>query len=260
MEMDAQSEKLIARLPLWLRLVGAVFFIGSLMLAARIVWEQTVWTWEQGPQMVGFSLAHGYGAPLLLFPFFLFIWTIAVLGLTLGTKIKNKRMKIAPMRWVVLGLAILIFVLPGLPESFWERVFIRQMSASPRAGDLLVDAAYGGDLGTVRGFLSHGVPVNAIHHADWRTAVHGAAVKGDTRILRYLAANGADFNALDRCGDSPLELAASKGNREAAEFLIERGAKRIRGNDEQRTKCNDDQVEDSIREFNRAEGIGRPPS
>jgi hypothetical protein len=110
----------------------------------------------------------------------------------------------------------------------------------------------------VQGFLSHGVPVNAIDHAYWRTAVHGAAAKGGMRILRYLVANGANINALDRDGDSPVELAASNGNREATEFLIERGAKRIRGDDEQREKSIHGQVEDTIKE--RAEGVGRPPS
>jgi hypothetical protein len=246
-----QSQITFARLPQWLRISGTVIFIGSAMLSARLVWEQTVWTWERGPQMVGFSLAHGLGAIFLVFPLLLVIWTAVVIVLTVQNRIRKSQ--IAPIRWTALGLAVSLLVLGALPDGFWQRMFISRMAASPRAGDLLVYAAYRGDLGTVRGLLSHGIPVDAIDHADWRTALHGAAVKGDTQTLRYLASQGANINAVDRSGDSPLELAASRGNQEAAEFLIERGAKRIKGDEAQRQKAVHDKVQESIEELDRAE-------
>jgi len=220
------------------------------MLSARLIWEQTVWTWERGPQMVGFSLAHGTGAILFVFPLLLLIWTSVVIVLTLRSKIKKR--EIVPIRLAALVLAVSLLVLGELPDGFWQR-----MATSPRAGDLLVYAAYRGDLGTVREFILHGVPVDAIDHAEWRTALHGAAVKGDTQTLRYLASKGANINALDRFGDSPLELAASRGNQKAAEFLIERGAKRIRGDEPQRQQAIHDIVQDDIRQLNRAEGLQR---
>ena len=83
--------------------------------------------------------------------------------------------------------------------------------------------------------------------------MHGAAVKGDLPILRYLVSMGADVNALDRSGDSPLELAASGNRTDAAKFLIENGAMRIRGDEAQRKKAIDDRVQESIEELNRAE-------
>jgi hypothetical protein len=58
----------------WLLALGAVPLIGTALLAGRLLWEQTVWTWERGPQMVGFSLAHGSGAVLLMAPFLLAFW------------------------------------------------------------------------------------------------------------------------------------------------------------------------------------------
>jgi hypothetical protein len=249
----AQSQTVVARLPLWLRISGTVILVGSAMLSARLIWEQTVWTWERGPQMVGYSLAHGPSAVLLLFPFLLVIWTAAVIVLTVRSRIRKSQ--IAPTRWAALGLAVSLLALGELPDSFWQRVFITRMAASPRAGDLLVYAAYRGDLGTVRAFVSHGVPVDATDHADWRTALHGAAVKGDTQTLRYLASEGANINAVDRSGDSPLELAASRGNDEAAKFLIECGAKRIRGDEAQRQKAIHDEVQEDIGELDRGEGM-----
>lgn len=242
---SAQSQTTIARLPRWLQFSGTVILVGSAMLSARLIWEQTVWTWERGPQMVGFSLAHGTGAILFIFPSLLIIWIAVVIVLTL--KSKTKKREIAPTRLAAPVLAVSLLVLGELPDGFWQRVFIRRMATSPRAGDLLAYAAYRGDLGTVRGLILHGFPVDAIDHAEGRTALHGAAVKGDTQTLRYLASKGANINALDRFGDSPLELAASRGNQKAVEFLVERRAKRIRGDEAQRQKAIHDIVQNDIR-------------
>jgi Ankyrin repeats (many copies) len=189
------------------------------------------------------------------FSLLLLIWTSLVIVLTLKSKIRKR--EIAPTRLAALVLAVSLLVLGELPDGFWQRIFISRMATSPRAGDLLVYAAYRGDLGTVRGFILHGVPVDAIDHAEWRTALHGAAIKGDTRTLHYLASKGANINALDRFGDSPLELAASRGNQKAVEFLVERGAKRIRGDEAQRQKAIHDIVQDDIRQLNRTEGLQR---
>jgi hypothetical protein len=55
------------RQPTWLRIWGILAWPGALYLVLRIVWEETLLTWRQGPQMVGFSLAHtGPLIPLLL--------------------------------------------------------------------------------------------------------------------------------------------------------------------------------------------------
>jgi hypothetical protein len=54
------------------------------------------------------------------------------------------------------------------------------------------------------------------------------------------------INALDRYGDSAPELAASRGHEEAAKFLIENGASRIRGDAVQREKAIRDQLQEDI--------------
>jgi hypothetical protein len=115
---SAQSQTNIARLPRWLQFSGTVIFVGSAMLSARLIWEQTVWTWERGPQMVGFSLAHGAGAILFIFPLLLLIWTSVVIVLTLRSKIKKR--EIAPTRLAALALAVSLLVLGELPNGFWR--------------------------------------------------------------------------------------------------------------------------------------------
>lgn len=247
---EIHSQAPFVRLPLWLAIPGIVIFAGSAVLAARLIWEQTVWTWERGPQMVGFSLAHGSGAPLFLFPILLVVWAFVVVTVTIWNLIHRKRVAIST--WVALGVVASLFLLMGLPEGFWERAFIHQMTASPRAGDLLVYAAYRGDFGTAKAFISHGVPINATDHSDWRTCLHAAAVAGDFRTTEYLVSKGADVNALDRSGDSALELASEWGHGKVASFLEAHGAKMIRGDDAQHQKAIHDKVQDDIEEMDRA--------
>jgi len=252
---NAGTPKLRAATPIWLWAFGAFALIGSAALAARLIWEETVWTWERGPQMVGFSLAHGFGAILLLFPWLLLLWTVVALILTIWNLIRKK--VVSWTRWVALGVAFSLFVVLSLPESFWERLCIGRMSASPHASELFTYAAAEGNLGAVKAFLSHGLSVNAVNERDGTTAVHAAAQAGSASVLRYLISKGADINALDREGDSPLELAVSSGHSEAAGILQGHGAKRVRGSDEQRQKAINDEVEEDIQRLNRAEGRHR---
>lgn len=235
---------------------GIVIFAGSAALAARLIWEQTVWTWQQGPQMVGFSLAHGFGALLLLFPILLVVWTIVVLTMTIWNLIRRKRIAIST--WISLGVAAFLFLLLGLPEGFWERAFISQMVNSPRAGDLLVYAAYRDDLGTVKAFISHGLSINTTERSDWRTGLHAAAAVGDLAMAQYFVSKGSDVNALDRSGDSPLELATEKGHKQVADFLNAHGAKMIHGDETQHQKAIHDQVQEDIDEMHPAAGDRKP--
>lgn len=234
----------------WVLGLGIGPLIGSAALTGRLIWEQTVWTWERGPKMVGFSLAHGFGAVLLFAPALLALWASIAIALTVINLVKQR--KTDTTTFIALGLALLILALLSIPGGIWQRLFIRRMASSQRAGDLLIYAAYDKDLRTVKAFLSHGVSVNAIDHSEWRTPLHAAALAGDLRTVQFLVSSGADLNALDRSGDSAAELAASRGHQECVSFLQEHGGKRIRGNPAQHQKAIEDKVQDDIDEMNRS--------
>ena len=63
--------------------------------------------------------------------------------------------------------------------------------------------------------------VPGISHA---AAIHGAAMKGDVAAITAALDSGADVNAIDMVGASPLYWAAQGGHLTAAKLLIERGA------------------------------------
>lgn len=234
----------------WLLAVGVVPFIGTALLAGRLIWEQTVWTWERGPQMVGFALVHGSYAALVLAPFLLVLWIAVALVLIVTNLVKKRRTDTAT--WGAFAFSVLLIGLLFVPSGVWQRLFITKMAASPRSGDLLVYAAYGKDYHTVKAMLVHGVSVKAMEHSQWRTALHAAAIAGDLRTIQLLLSSGADVNALDRSGDSPAELAASRGHEECARFLEEHGGRRVRGDEAQHRKAIEDQVRDDIEEMDRS--------
>ena len=62
--------------------------------------------------------------------------------------------------------------------------------------------------------------------ADWYdwTPLHFAAEAGQTDIVEYLIAKGADVNAENIKGETPIQFAADKGHKKVVKLLIEKGA------------------------------------
>jgi hypothetical protein len=201
------------------------------MLAARMVWEETSLTWQQGPQMLGFSLAHGAGAVLFLAPILLSLWILVAL-IVLVVCLLRKR-KIPGSYWLTLGGALAVIGILSIPPVFFQWSLIGSFAKSPHAGDLMVYDAREGDLRTVRGFLEHGVPLTATDY-EGSTAVFAAAAGGSLPVIEMLAAKGADLNATNLYGDSPLEAASERGNASVVSFLKDHGAVQIHGTPEQR--------------------------
>ena len=209
--------------------VAATLFTG--MLAGRMVWEETSLTLQEGPQMLGFSLAHGAGAILFLAPILLSLWILVAL-IVLVVCLLRKR-KIPGSYWLTLGGALAVIGILSIPPVFFQWSLIGSFAKSPHAGDLMVYDAREGDLRTVRGFLEHGVPLTATDY-EGSTAVFAAAAGGSLPVIEMLAAKGADLNATNLYGDSPLEAASERGNASVVSFLKAHGTVQIHGTPEQR--------------------------
>src|SRR5262245_9551984 len=141
---------MVRAFPKVLNSIGLVVVVTSLWLAVRLVWEQTVWTWNRGPQMVGFSLMHGgLGILLLLALWGGLFWIAAVV---IFAAISRSFASVPTGILVVLyGLA---WVLVETPYGFWQRLFIEKLAHGAHAPEFLSYAAALGDLQTVEAFLS----------------------------------------------------------------------------------------------------------
>jgi len=60
---------------------------------------------------------------------------------------------------------------------------------------------------------------------DGWTAIHSVCKDGEMGVLKDLLSHGANINATDRKGQTPLSLAREYGHAEIAMFLKESGAK-----------------------------------
>jgi ankyrin repeat protein len=88
--------------------------------------------------------------------------------------------------------------------------------------DPIHDAAWDGDLADVQAELDKGADVNAKDEQGY-TPLHNAA-EGHKEIVELLIAKGADVNAKDESGGTPLLAAARYGRKEVAKLLITAGA------------------------------------
>jgi len=95
----------------------------------------------------------------------------------------------------------------------------RGLNARP----VLVAYAWRNDKRRVEKLLARGANVNA-PDADGDTPLHGAAQGGDVEIVRMLLDKGANVNAKNKVGGTPLMWAAVYGNHDAAQLLLNRGA------------------------------------
>src|SRR5260370_194356 len=102
---------------------GLVVVMMTLALAIRLVWEQTILIWAQGPQMVGFSLVHSEtGGFLILAVLGGLVWGAAVavfaaLSRSLGSVFTR----------CVVVLYVLAWALMAMPYGFWQRLFVAKL-------------------------------------------------------------------------------------------------------------------------------------
>lgn len=235
-------------LPTWLIATGILLILGSVALAVRLIWEMTSLTWKYGPQMVGFSLAHGSGALFFIFPIMLAGWLLASICTIIVWKAKRNR--VLKRSWIALGSALLTLAVLSLPQSFWNELFVGQLASSPHAAELLVYAAgVEGNNTVVRGLLKRGVPINATDSYG-NTALHLAAGAGKLELVSYLIAQGAEINAVNLFGDSPLESAIANQQITVEQVLTSHGAKDLKGDAEQRDRATKAIVRREIEEMN----------
>lgn len=228
-------------------MIGVIATAATALLAARLAWEMTSLTWQEGPQMVGFSLIHGYGAFLIFAPLLLVLWIAVTFFIFVTWLLRRKR--ILRGSWISFGAAIVVLGFLSLPQSFWNWVFVGQLAHSSKSGDLLVTAAGDGELHVVQGMLGRGVSINALNYEN-DTPLHTAAALGRTRMVEFLLQNGANINAANLYGDSPLQEAIDLHHEDTASVLRAAGAQAIQGTPEQRNKASQTIVKRAIEKQN----------
>lgn len=88
----------------------------------------------------------------------------------------------------------------------------------------LYEAAQTGDIELAAELLKRGASINPNPNLTLGTPIWGAASANQAEMIRFLVRNEGDLNLHPKFVKSPLEIAISRGNKEAAAVLRELGA------------------------------------
>lgn len=119
---------------------------------------------------------------------------------------------------------------------------MRKENKQARLDQLLMHAAWAGDIESARQLIEKGVSVSRRASSGYMP-IHAAAIDGNKQIFDMLVKAGADINAIDSSeghpeimyGRTPLHWAAFCGHKEIVELLISMGADVNAGDKEGRT-------------------------
>ena len=201
---------------------GYVVFAVSAIFVGRIVYEETILTWKNGPQMVGFALAHG-AAPLILVAGLVglpcgLLWMLVSLPLLF-----RRKFRVPVFDWLPMALLSFLVVTLSIPYETWEELLVRTVGSPAHGGAFLVQAAAQDKLRFVKLLLREGYDIN--FETGGTTPLSGASNGGHEEMIKFLISKGADPNRKNGVsGESAFMSAAEMGQLGAVKVLLSSGA------------------------------------
>ena len=214
-------------------IAGYLFLALAALFVGRIVYEETILTWTNGPQMVGFAMMHG-AAPLILIAGFIglpggLLWMLTSLVLLF-----RRQFRIPPVDWLPMVLLTFLAAMLFVPYETWEEFIVRTAGPSSYGGEFLVQAAAQDKRRFVTLLLRKGYDVN--YETGGSTPLSGASVGGHEEMLSFLISKGADVNRKNGLsGDSALMAAAEMGQLGTVKVLLNNRADPCAADKEGRT-------------------------
>jgi hypothetical protein len=189
-----------------------------------IVYQETILTWTDGPQGLGFGNVHTGTALLFFLAAFIILlgsslWIIVSLVLLF-----RKKFRVPLVDWAPLILLVTLAAILSIPYESWEELTVRLAGPGSHGSDLMLHAAVRGNQRLVAHLLRKGYDVN-YEDAGGTTPLSGAAVEGNKEMVRFLLSRGADVNRKDRLiGETPLMAASETGKLATVNALLDSGA------------------------------------
>jgi hypothetical protein len=182
----------------FLKSLGWLSIPGMVALTSRLVYEQTLLTWRNGMQMVGYSLSHAY-TTLFLWMLLSAVIAIAYL-LSIAVVSAARWFRSEPVRFSVMPAAalLLFFGLLFIPYEMWMVFSLRLGVAQAHQAEYLVHGAATGHKYLVNAILRNGVGVDESGESSG-TALNAACVSRKFDMARYLISKGADLSHAPDC-------------------------------------------------------------
>jgi hypothetical protein len=104
-----------------LRVVGWLGFAAAAPLLARLLYEQTLLTWQRGVQSVGFTVAHVYPSLLVFGVIGGIITHVWLFGFVITTVYRKRRQIRTPLAdWNEFAALLLLVALSYVPYGWWQ--------------------------------------------------------------------------------------------------------------------------------------------
>jgi hypothetical protein len=205
-------------------ITGYILLAGAALFVGGIVCQETILTWTDGPQDLGFGNVHtGTAALFFLAAFVLLVgtsvWIVGSLVLLL-----RRRFSVPFVDWAPALLLVALAVILFIPYGNWELLSVHIADPGSHGNRFMLEAAANGNQRLVAYLLRKGYDVN-YEDSGGTTPLSGASVEGNKEMVRFLISKGADVNRKSRSiGETPLMAAAEMGKLETANVLLNNGA------------------------------------
>jgi hypothetical protein len=187
-------------LPTAFSVFGWAAFCAASALATRLIYEQTILTWEEGPQAIGFTLVHEYVGLLLLGiagQICLYGWIAGFFVTLIRRKIKGQP-SVTTGCWGQFAASAVIVAVFWVPYGWWQLATVEFAGLGARTADQLTLAAGEGQKYLVRALLDRGMGVNA-RNSYGETSLNCACRTGREPMAEYLVSRGADLDSAPEC-------------------------------------------------------------
>ena len=182
------------------RVFGWASIFAASALALRTVYEQTVMTWEQGPQEIGSALVHEHVGFFLLGiagELCLYIWLAGFLVMVIRRRILH-RPAFSRETWGQLASSILVVLLFMIPYGWWQFATIEFAGPGAGASSQLTAAVSEDQPYLVKALIGRGTRLD-IRDSYGKTALEEACRTEHRSIADYLIGRSADLNNAPSC-------------------------------------------------------------
>jgi ankyrin repeat protein len=173
------------------------------MLQFRLIYEQTIMTWREGEQMIGFALAHVY---IFLYLPMMLSFVLAQVGLACVASVSFarwlRRLPTPKWNWLPVVALLVCTGLVYVPYDVWMTTTIRLVGPGPHGISFLMLAVADGRLLLAKTLAAKGVSPNTM--AGGSTALGIACSSRNLDVAKFLLGQGADISRAPNCTNLAL--------------------------------------------------------
>jgi hypothetical protein len=104
--------------PKWFVILGWIFYVPTSLLVLRLLWEKTLLSWSEGPQLIAFTMVHEYPIPFFIGIAGMVLCDLWILTAVVFLVLRRKTiLTTEKVQFAIVSFTILIDL---IPYAFWQ--------------------------------------------------------------------------------------------------------------------------------------------